>query len=295
MIPTLRKGKSKGVYICDVTYDTNDWSKKFMLLSDIHYDAVGCQRKKLKQTLDYALENDMGIMVLGDIMDLAQGKRDKRHSRNALRPEYLFDDYIGAVVNDTAEMLAPYVNNIMMISRGNHEQSYMTHNLVDPLSMLSHQIKELTGKRITIAPYGGYVLFRCSQLFKTGKTGSRETIYMKYHHGSGGGNSPVTKGAIQSARSIAKFPQSDITCLGHIHQRFSMYMPRELVTANGTVITDRDALHLQLGTFLQDTDPNAWSQRMGYGMSALGGWILRLYCNTSYGPKRVRYMAIPTD
>ncbi len=296
-IPTLRKGMSKGVYICDLTYQDKDWSKSFCLISDIHYDAVGCQRDRLIHTMDNAVENHQGMIVVGDVMDLAQGRRDKRRSRNALRPEYLYDDYLSSVINDTAEMLAPYVESghIMLITRGNHEQSYLTHNLVCPLSMLSHHIKQLTGKRVPIGPYSGYILFRCAKLFKTGKTGNRETIYMKYAHSSGGGNSPVTKGAILSARAIAKFPQADITILAHIHQRLMVFMPRELITNRGKILTDRDTLHLQLGTFLQDDDPDSWSQRMGFGMSAIGGWTLKLYNASNSGARRIRYTASPTD
>jgi predicted phosphodiesterase len=293
-IPKLQRGKSPGVYIVRLDFRKN-WQANFMLLSDIHYDSLGCNRAKFKSDLEKAKAESMGVLILGDLMTLAEGKKDPRHSRDELRPEYLREDYLGVIVEDTAKFLAPYIDNIMMISRGNHEISFTAHNGVDPLSMLSQHLKILTGKQPTIAPYSGYVLFKLSKLHASGSRGSRQSIVLKYHHGSGG-NSPVTKGAIQTARSIARWPTSDIIALGHIHQRFSMMMPRQLVTTQGRIITDRDLLHLQLGCYVQtDEQPDSWAQQKGFGTAALGGWILKLYCNVSTSPHRVKYMAIPTD
>lgn len=292
MIPKLERAISPGVYLVRLEF-RNNWSRKFMLLSDVHFDALGCNRARFKADLEKAKAENMGVFILGDLMDISEGKKDPRHSRNELRPEYLREDYLGVVVEDVAKFLAPYIDNIMMISRGNHEMSYMNHNGIDPLSMLSQHLKIFTGKSPTIAPYGGYILFKLSKTHTTGAKGSRQSIVFRYMHGSGGSTAPVTKGAIQTARSIAKYPDSDIIALAHIHQRFSMMMPRQLITSRGRIITDRDLLHLQLGCYLQtDEQPDSWAQQRGFGTAALGGWILKLYCDNG---KNVRYMAIPTD
>ena len=72
-----------------------------------------------------------------------------------------------------------------------------------------------------------------------------------------------------------------------------MFIPRETVTQQGRIVTDNDALHLQLGCYVQDNlDGNSWSQRRGMGTSALGGFWLRLYYG---GTKTMRFQATATD
>ena len=290
MLPKLEKGKSPGAYFTRLSY-TPKWSQMFLLISDVHFDAMGCNRKLLKKHLDQAQERDAPVFIFGDTMDLMQGKKDPRGAKHKLRREYMFEDYLGAVCEDTAKFLAPYADNIQLIAQGNHELSYKRHHEIDPLSIMTTHIKAETGIRPIVAPYTGWIQFKCQM--KTG--GRRKTVVLKWTHGVGG-NSPVTKGAIQSNRSVAMWPNADVIVRGHIHNRFSMDMPCQKISANG-VIHDAQRTYLQTGCYVSDIDdPDSWSEQKSFGSPGLGGYWLKLYCDTTTDPlDMIKWIAYPTD
>ena len=293
MIPKIERGRSAGAYYTRLKYKPG-WEQYFLLVSDIHYDAIGCDRKLIKKHLDQAVERNAGIFLLGDTVDLMQGKKDKRAAKHALRPNYMFDDYLGAVMEDAAKFLAPYAQNIMFISQGNHELGYKKHHEIDPLSILATHIKADTGIRPIIAPYTGWMQFKCE--FDSGTGGRRKTVRLKYHHGTGTGGAVVTKGAINSNRAVS-MAEADVYVRGHIHTRFSMQMPYERISANGTIIEDQNRIYLQTGCYVTDyKNGDSWSQQRGFGSPALGGYWLRLYCDNTSDPNRlIKYIAYPTD
>ena len=292
MIPKIERGRSAGAYYTRLKYKPG-WEQYFLLVSDIHYDAIGCDRKLIKKHLDQAVERNAGIFLLGDTVDLMQGKKDKRAAKHALRPNYMFDDYLGAVMEDAAKFLAPYAQNIMFISQGNHELGYKKHHEIDPLSILATHIKADTGIRPIIAPYTGWMQFKC-EFDRSG--GRRKTVRLKYHHGTGTGGAVVTKGAINSNRAVS-MAEADVYVRGHIHTRFSMQMPYERISANGTIIEDQNRIYLQTGCYVTDyKNGDSWSQQRGFGSPALGGYWLRLYCDNTSDPNRlIKYIAYPTD
>ena len=291
MIPKIERGRSAGAYYTRLKYKPG-WEQYFLLVSDIHYDSQGCDRKLISKHMDQAVQRNAGIFLLGDTVDLMQGKKDRRAAKHALRPEYMFDDYLGAVMEDTAKFLAPYAQNIMFISQGNHELGYKKHHEVDPLSILVTHIKAETGIRPIVAPYTGWMQFKCE--FDSG--GRRKTVRLKYHHGTGTGGAVVTKGAINSNRAVS-MAEADVYVRGHIHTRFSMQMPYERISANGTIIEDQNRIYLQTGCYVTDyKNGDSWSQQRGFGSPALGGYWLRLYCDNTSDPNRViKYIAYPTD
>jgi predicted phosphodiesterase len=292
----LEPGTSPGTYLMRMEYYAG-WEQKMLFISDIHFDAKGCNRELLKKHLDQAQAQHAPVFIFGDLLDLMQGKQDPRASKHAIREEYLTDDYLGAVTADAAAFLAPYAENILMIGQGNHEFEYRRRHEIDPLTIVATHLYAATGFRPVVAPYTGWILLKYQYKSGANTRGRRHGHNVKWHHGVGS-NAPVTKGAIQSNRSAVRWPQADVVALGHIHQRFSMSMPRELVTNSGRIVTDKDALHLQLGCYIQDNiDGDSWAMRRGMGTSALGGFWLRLYCQVvgKRDPSPVKYQAIPTD
>lgn len=296
LIPQITPGKSPGTYIMRMDYSPA-WEQKLLFLSDIHFDAKHCNRELLKQHLDQAQAENAPVFIFGDLLDLMEGKQDPRASKNAMREEYLTEDYLGAVTADAASFLSPYAQNILLLGQGNHEFEYRRRHEIDPLTIVATHLFAATGFRPVVAPYTGWLLLKYQYKTRTKTSGRRHGHNIKFFHGTGG-NSPVTRGAIQSNRSAVRWPTADVVVLGHIHQRFSMSMPRELVTTKGRIITDKDALHLQLGCYIQNNlDGDSWSIRRGMGTSALGGYWLRLYCNAigKHDASPVKYQAISTD
>ena len=291
-LPRLEASVSPGCYFTRLEY-TPQWEQYFLLISDIHFDAKGCNRKLLRKHLDQAKVRNAPVFIIGDLLDLMGGKNDPRSSKYQLRPEYAgSDDYLGNVCEDAADFLAPYAENIAMISMGNHEFTYRQHHEIDPLTIVATHLKIKTGFSPTIAPYTGWIQFK----MKYANGGRRKTVNMKYHHGVGG-NAPVTKGAIQSNRSAVMWPNADIMVRGHIHNRFAMHMPVETISSHGRIMTDQERIYLQTGCYVSDIeDGNSWSSMRGFGVPAMGGYWLRLYNNSlAENTVQVQYQAIPTD
>ena len=291
-IPKLEPSVSPGCYYTRLNYTTK-WEQYFLLISDVHFDAKGCNRKLIRKHLEQARVRNAPVFIFGDLLDLMQGKNDPRGAKHDLRPEYAMDDdYLGNVCEDAADFLAPYAENIALISMGNHEFEYRRRHEIDPLTIVATHLKIKTGVAPIIAPYTGWIQYK----LKYANGGRRKTINMKYHHGVGG-NAPVTKGAIQSNRSAVMWPNADIMIRGHIHNRFSMSMPVETISNQGRIITDQERIYLQTGCYVSDIDDgNSWSSRRGFGVPAMGGYWLRLYNdNLTENTVSVQYQAIPTD
>ena len=293
-VPRLEKAYSPGCYTLRSQF-RNDWEQKLLLISDIHFDAVGCRRQIFKRHLEQAKAANAPVLIFGDLLDLMQGKKDPRATKHAIRPQYLHEDYLGAVTDDVTDFLEPYAENITLLAQGNHEYEYRRNHEIDPLTIVAMKLEAKSGFRPIVAPYTGWVMLKYEYLpGATGYRGRRHSHYLKYFHGVGG-NSPVTKGAIQSNRSAVRWPNADIVVMGHIHHRFSMSMPRETITNRGRLITDEEGLHIQLGCYVQDDDGDSWSQRRGFGTSALGGYWLRLYTQSTGEGRPIKFQAITTD
>ena len=109
------------------------------------------------------------------------------------------------------------------------------------------------GGTINTGGYGGWVNFH----FTIGKT-QRESIRLKYFHGSGGGG-PVTKGVNESNRQAVFLPDADIVVGGHIHESWILAMPRERISTGGVIYSDMQ-YHVRTPTYKDD-----------YG-DGYGGW-----------------------
>lgn len=75
-------------------------------------------------------------------------------------------------------------------------------------------------------------------MFTYRKTVSK-SVLLKYHHGGGGGFSPVTKGTIQTNRQAVYLPDADIVQNGHNHEGWVMPLARErLSVMSGKISRD---------------------------------------------------------
>jgi hypothetical protein len=215
-----------------VTMDeiSSGWEQWVMLSSDRHYDSVKCDRSLMKKQLEKAKSRNALIIDVGDLFDVMQGRFDPRRSYAEMRPEYKDDNFLDAIVSDAANFFAPYANNLLMIGRGNHDQSVIRNNGVDIISNLVYHLNRENNGQIKVGGYGGWVKF----LFKTGKSESRN---LKYFHG-GGGDSPVTRGIIDTARQAVYLPDADFVVNGHNHNTYHAPISRERLTNRGVVKQD---------------------------------------------------------
>ena len=203
-----------------VTLESHETIKLFVT-SDVHFDSAHCNRAQFFTDLQEGIEEGAKIVIVGDFFDAMQGRFDPRRDMSHLRPEYRRPDYYDYIVEDAARLLKPYAQHIILITDGNHELSVLknantdiTGRLVSSLSTARHSI--LRGG------YGGIILVK----------NNRYTTPIKYFHGSGG-ESPVTRGAIQTNRQAVFLPDFQIVLNGHSHNTYWIPISRERVTEDG--------------------------------------------------------------
>jgi len=228
------------IYFDDVK---TGWEQWFLLISDQHHDAIDCNRKFEKEHLDLALARNAYIISAGDTFDMMQGKYDPRKSYASMRPEFLHqmitdgnDAYFDIVVKDAVEFYKPYAHLFAVIARGNHDTTIESHNGTSPISNLVFKLNEhLKGAhRIQAGGYGGWVKINMGMnKYKSNKSSMR----LKYYHGSGG-DAPVTRGMIQTARQAVFLPDADVVLNGHNHQSYLTSIARERLNDAGNIKFD---------------------------------------------------------
>lgn len=229
--PTIEKTSAN---VLTVRFDgvAAGWEQLLLLTSDRHHDAVRCDRSLEKKHLDEANEKNALIVDSGDLFDAMQGRYDPRRSYEGLRPEYKSKTYLDDIVSDAAQFYSPYAKRMLLIGRGNHDQTVLKNVGTDLISNLVYRINTSAGANVATGGYGGWVRF----LFVMNKT-KRTSINLKYFHGAGGGG-PVTRGVIQTNRQAVYLPDADIVMNGHTHDAWVLPIARERLTEKGKVSSD---------------------------------------------------------
>jgi len=221
------------------------WEKWFLLSSDRHHDGMKCNRVLEKAHLDKALSLDATILDFGDIFDAMQGRYDPRRSFDDVRPEFKTNKYLDAIVEDAAKFYKPYAKNFALIARGNHDSTILKNNGVDIVSNLVHRLNTEGGGNIQAGGYGGWVRLMFT-IYKTQRISKR----LKYYHGSGG-DAPVTRGVIQTARQGLYLPDADIVVNGHSHNAYHVPIARERLSDGGVIGRDLQH-HIRTATYQDD-------------------------------------------
>ena len=254
-LQTSQKGAVTSLIINHDSIDNSD--TEFFFTSDIHFDSVYCNRDLFFEDMNEAVRRDAMICIFGDFFDALNGRFDPRRDMSLLRPEYRRADYYDFVVQDAAEKLKPYANNIMMITPGNHELSvlknantYLTDRLIGALNTQNKS-------NIMRGGYGGWLRL----MFKVNKLPEGSTL-VKYYHGSGG-EAPVTRGVIQTNRQSVYLPDADIVVNGHSHNSYWVPITRERIGGKGDHFFDTQH-HVRTPGYMQ-----------GYGDGTTGWEVTR--------------------
>jgi len=255
------------VAIVKCVYDGVGDRLELMASSDRHHDSLHCDRALELQHLKMARERQAMIIDAGDVFDAMQGKYDSRKIYDDLRPEYLKGNYYDAIVDDAAEYYKPFASSFLLIGRGNHEASVYDRAGTDLTSRLTADLRR-AGSKVVTGGVGGWIIFQ----FVAKSGGGRFSVNYRYHHG-GGGNSPVTKGVIQTARQAAYLPDADIIHNGHNHQEYALAIKRERISAQG--VTSFDLAHyIRTPGYKSDYDKGGWGDLKQFPPTPAGcAWV----------------------
>jgi len=269
------------IYFDDVH---SGWEQWVMLISDQHHDAIDCNRKFEKEHLDLALERKAYIISAGDTFDMMQGRYDPRKSYAGMRPEYLHkmielgnEAYFDIITKDAIEFYKPYAHLFTVFARGNHDTSIENHNGISPINNLVFGLNDAlkSSHRIQAGGYGGWVKFNFAS--NKGKS-NKSSIKLKYYHGSGG-DAPVTRGMIQTARQAVYLPDADVVLNGHNHQSYLTSIARERLNVMGNIYFDVVDYVRTPGYSQGYGDGNSGFSAERLSPKPIGCVWMRLFCN----------------
>ena len=234
-------------------------------------------KRQINHHLDLAKKRDADILMFGDFFDCMQGKYDPRGNKGDIREELLVPNYFDAVVDQAADFLKPYKDNIKLITKGNHETSVLKHQEVDLVERLGTTLNLKHGAQVQTGGYAGYVVVRFYTDLER-KMGARKKV-ISFTHGYGGA-APVTKGTIQTARKAVYLPEADIVVSGHIHESWVLELQREKLSSQHFKPYLAPQWHIQLPTYKEDfLSGEGWHREKGISPKPLGAWWLRFFWN----------------
>jgi hypothetical protein len=252
------------------------WERWYWLQSDAHEDAPDYLEALHRRHLKDAMARSALIIDVGDMVDVVNGRDDKRRSKGGVKPHLNKDDYLDAVVDDVAERHREQADRFLYLGRGNHDLKVLKMCETDILRRVADKLNSWRSPNlppIFVAGYGGWIRFE----FRHASGGRKQSFDVKIFHGSGGGGK-VTKGVIQTNRRNAEC-DADIYVTGHIHEKWNLETMKEGLTQAGRVRI-RESCHVQLGSYKLDFDPahpGTWHEQREGGPKPIGGSFLRFY------------------
>jgi len=266
---------------------------RIAMLSDLHWDNPHTDRDLIKRHLDYCLEENIPVIINGDMFCLMQGRGDNRRNKSDIRPEHNNAMYLDSIVNTAVEWFKPYAHIIKLIGYGNHETAIIKWQETDILQRFVDNINFRANSNMQLGGYGGWVVVRQS----TSKNNTTSfSTKIKYFHGSGGGG-VVTKGAINLTRALELYENFDVFTMGHIHENSCRNDVRDTLethSMSGYTLKQKQ-IHLMLtGTYKEEYGDGSkgWHVERGAPIKPLGGRILTIKCvrERSGDKKTVKYI-----
>lgn len=246
---------------------------EFLITSDWHFDNPKTNRELLFKHLEEAKNRNAKIIINGDMLCLMQGKYDPRKAKNAIRPEHNGNDYLDLVINDTAEKMLPYAENILQINTGNHESSVSERAETNILMRLVERINAFAKTDIQLGAYMGYINLN---FFYNSQGGN--SLNIAYDHGHWGG--VVTKGALSVTRHASIFPDADVVISGHTHDGWIMTHPRYVMNHYKNCVEVKKQYHIKTGTYKEEFDSGkGWAVEKIAMPKHLGSCWMKVYAN----------------
>lgn len=287
--PPLRSVSRPSKTVVRVEVDANgaDWSLDTLWRSDAHHDNALSNRKAEKLHLDQARDRGGLIFDCGDAFDAMQQKGDPRSDRSQLRDEHNRNGYFDALVDEAAAFYAPYCDNWVFMSPGNHETAVTDRHGTNLTERLAEGMRTRAGadRGPMVGTYQGWVALH----FKWGVRNS-QTFKFRYTHGYGGGG-PVTKDMIQTSRQLAVIENCDFLLSGHTHDSWHCIQSRTYLDDYGNEKT-RNVTMLKLGTYKSEFEAGSgWAVRVGHPPRPIGAWFITFYKSGD----RIKYRVTRTD
>lgn len=202
-------------------------------MSDLHLDSPSNNEDKMMEDLETAKQLNAHIFLGGDIWSAVFPSDKKRYtSRHGIAQIDALLDYS---IKRAFKILKPYANNIDLVCTGNHETSVIKYHHTDPTDTLRCKLNEVRSNKLPPIRHGGYTGFISLNFKPNTKSKCSTTEHWFFHHGKGG-NSIVTRGAIDLQRLRAS-NFADVYWLGHKHTNISDIPKTRYVDIYGNIVS----------------------------------------------------------
>ena len=182
-----------------VMCDLSHFSKVYLVpLGDFHIGYPGVEFDKIKGYVEWIRNRDnTRVILMGDLMDCATKTSATELFDSLTTPDQAY--------SRVREILMPIRNKIMMVVRGNHEESIYRMAGTDFMARLAYDLGDLPYK-----PDGGMVGMRLA-------TDERHKLmcYVYATHGWGGARTIGAK--VKKAQDLMLVANADIYLLAHDH------------------------------------------------------------------------------
>ncbi len=244
------------------------------MLSDLHWDNPKCDQDLLKKHLDYCKEENIPVMINGDMFCLMQGRGDNRRNKSDIRPEHNNARYLDSVVETAVEWFTPYADILTVIGYGNHETGIIKWQETDILQRFVDLLNLKCHSNVQVGGYGGWIVIKMNNHSRIA------TTKIKYFHGSGGGG-VVTKGALNLTRALELYEGCDVYTMGHIHENAARNDVRDALESNSKkgYSINHKPIHLMItGTYKEEYGDGSkgWHVERGAPIKPIGGRMLTI-------------------
>ena len=253
--------------VVNVYLDNNDRTFTIFSMPDAHWDNPKCDRELLTKHLKEAKEKNAIIISGGDFFCLMQGKYDPRRNKSDIRPEHNKANYLDIVIEDAANYLEPYKENLIF-GTGNHESSILKSCETNVLERLAGAL----GNNVVMG-YHYWVIFKVHL-----NNNHYDTLKGYFNHGYGGGG-VITRGQINMSRQMMHIEGADFISNGHIHEKSTTEVMAHYFDSNAMSYKPkaRSILLLQSSTYKQEYIDNGFHIEKGRPPKPLGGIFMDVH------------------
>lgn len=218
---------------------------ELLFFGDLHLGYPTCEVEKAQAMLDWALENKVYVIGMGDYMEsgLTTSIGDSVYQQK-LNPQQQMDEVI--------KMFKPLAEAGLLIGLhcGNHETRILKATSIDVTKIMSSILK---------VPYLGY---SCWTLLSVGN--QHYTMYST--HGASGSKFKHTK--LKAVMDLAAWISADVIAMGHVHAIVTEEIRKQHIDLRSKAVQETKCYVVETGSYM--SWDNSYAQAGNYPITTIG-------------------------
>lgn len=198
-----------------------------LFFGDLHYGHPQCQVKKAKAMLDWALDNNVNVLLMGDLLEcgLKESVGDSVYQQK-LNPQEQMEEVV--------ELLTPLAKKglILGLHEGNHEYRITKTTGIN--------ISKIMVRLLNVS----YLGYSCWNSFIV--DGQKYSIYST--HGASGARFKHTK--LKSVMDLAQWIDADCIVQGHVHGLAAEPIVKQSVDFRNKQVAEKECYVVLSGSYL---------------------------------------------